>query len=218
MIYAFRLIREQSIASLSFVEVTPRCPLLLCLIEDRSVLRRATAPLLHAVHRAAADADSPLLLVGVTAPRRRPGESCHRSLSSPIAAPPLGPTLLLARPHLRTIRCHSCSPDETPVSLEILSASLRAPIPLLVHRRIASSRPRYSPSDRLHRQRLSTLLAGPPPPCLTGLVRTHCRYMSLPVSRSSTTSFSSLSRQLYLSIFLSLSISSLIISLFYPFH
>ncbi|KAK9082422.1 hypothetical protein Syun_031164 [Stephania yunnanensis] len=31
------------------------CPLLLCLVGDRSVRQRATAPLLHVVHRAAAD-------------------------------------------------------------------------------------------------------------------------------------------------------------------
>ncbi|KAK9158116.1 hypothetical protein Scep_004690 [Stephania cephalantha] len=34
MIYAFRLLREQSIASSSFVEVKPHCPLLLCLVGD----------------------------------------------------------------------------------------------------------------------------------------------------------------------------------------
>ncbi|KAK9125691.1 hypothetical protein Scep_014537 [Stephania cephalantha] len=41
MIYAFRLFREQSIALSSFVEVTPYCPLSLCLVMDRSVRQRA---------------------------------------------------------------------------------------------------------------------------------------------------------------------------------
>ncbi|KAK9167303.1 hypothetical protein Scep_002494 [Stephania cephalantha] len=88
IIYAFRLLREQSIVSSSFVEVTPHCPLLLCLVGDRSVRQRVTAPLLHAA--AAAIADSSLLLAGVTAPRRR------LVVIFPIAAPPPGPPLLLA--------------------------------------------------------------------------------------------------------------------------
>ncbi|KAK9157597.1 hypothetical protein Scep_004171 [Stephania cephalantha] len=96
MIYAFHLLREQSVASSSFVEVTPYCPLLLCLVGDRSVRQCATAPLLHAVHRAAAVADLSLILAGVTAPRQRPGGPCRRSSSSPTAAPPLSPPLLLA--------------------------------------------------------------------------------------------------------------------------
>ncbi|KAK9106984.1 hypothetical protein Syun_022995 [Stephania yunnanensis] len=82
MIYAFRLIREQSIMSSSFVEVTSHCPLLLCLVRDRPVRQRATALLLNAVHRAAADAaaDSPLLvgvLVDRAAARCLPPQPCY---------------------------------------------------------------------------------------------------------------------------------------------
>ncbi|KAK9118761.1 hypothetical protein Scep_016854 [Stephania cephalantha] len=85
MAYASRLLREQSIAKKSFIEVMPRCPLLLCLVGDRSIRRRATAPLLHAVPRAAvAAAESPLLHAG-TAPLL---------VVVPTAAPPSPPLLL----------------------------------------------------------------------------------------------------------------------------
>ncbi|KAK9126432.1 hypothetical protein Scep_015278 [Stephania cephalantha] len=60
-IHAFRLLRGQSFASSSFVEVTPPSPLLLCFVGDRSVRQRATALLLHVVHRAAAASPGPLL-------------------------------------------------------------------------------------------------------------------------------------------------------------
>ncbi|KAK9143385.1 hypothetical protein Syun_012785 [Stephania yunnanensis] len=62
MAYGYRLLREQPIASSSFVDVTPHCLLLLCLVGDRSVWQHATAPLLHAILRAAA-ATSELLRV-----------------------------------------------------------------------------------------------------------------------------------------------------------
>ncbi|KAK9169670.1 hypothetical protein Syun_001810 [Stephania yunnanensis] len=79
-IYVFRLLREQSIASLSFVEVMPPCPMLLGLIEDRSVRQCATASLLHVVHRATpplrsrAAIETPPLHIGVlrAAARRLP--------------------------------------------------------------------------------------------------------------------------------------------------
>ncbi|KAK9094180.1 hypothetical protein Scep_025649 [Stephania cephalantha] len=87
-IYAFRLLREQSIASSSFVEVTPPCPLLLCLVGDRSVRQRATASLLHVVHRAAAALDA-----AAAPPRRR-----HRS-------PPASFRWVARRPPIR--RCPS---------------------------------------------------------------------------------------------------------------
>ncbi|KAK9093440.1 hypothetical protein Syun_028351 [Stephania yunnanensis] len=74
--------------SSSFVKITPHCPLLLRLVRDRSVLQSATVPLLHAVHCAAAVADSLLLLVGVTAHRRSPGEPRRCLSSSPTATPP----------------------------------------------------------------------------------------------------------------------------------
>ncbi|KAK9150937.1 hypothetical protein Syun_009246 [Stephania yunnanensis] len=45
MAYASCLFHEQSIAKKSFVEVMPRCPLLLCLIGDRSVRQHAASPL-----------------------------------------------------------------------------------------------------------------------------------------------------------------------------
>ncbi|KAK9094523.1 hypothetical protein Scep_025992 [Stephania cephalantha] len=61
MAYASRLLREQSIAKKSFVEVMPRCPLLLCPVGDRWVRQRAIAPLLHAIPRAVAAA-APLSL------------------------------------------------------------------------------------------------------------------------------------------------------------
>ncbi|KAK9151426.1 hypothetical protein Syun_009735 [Stephania yunnanensis] len=72
-IYVLRLLHEQSIASSSFVEVTPPCPLLLCLAGDRSVRQRAIALLLRLVHRAAVipphrrhcSSPASLLLVGV---------------------------------------------------------------------------------------------------------------------------------------------------------
>ncbi|KAK9088939.1 hypothetical protein Scep_028021 [Stephania cephalantha] len=150
IIYAFRLLREQSIASSSFVEVTPHCPLLLCLVGDRSVRQRATAPLLHAVHRVvaitAAAADPPLLLAGVTAPRRRPGGPLRCSSSSPTTAPPPGQPLLLAvcafalsatatarlaRLQSRWSCCPRASTRQSPSSLEPPSTASAAGPPLL---------------------------------------------------------------------------------------
>ncbi|KAK9105390.1 hypothetical protein Scep_022234 [Stephania cephalantha] len=80
MAYASRLLREQPIMSSSFVEVTTPCPLLLCLIGDQFVRLRATAPLPHTVHYAAAASvaaaapSQPLMLL----PRSR---HRHRQLS-----------------------------------------------------------------------------------------------------------------------------------------
>ncbi|KAK9125795.1 hypothetical protein Scep_014641 [Stephania cephalantha] len=113
-IYAFRLLREQSFASSSFVEVTPPCSLLLCLLGDRSVRQRATAPLLHVVHRvavavAAAAGETPPLLTGVLrAAARRLPHSCATSRSAAAAG----------RPRCRVIRRRDCSSGRTLVSLE----------------------------------------------------------------------------------------------------
>ncbi|KAK9157603.1 hypothetical protein Scep_004177 [Stephania cephalantha] len=113
MAYASRLLREQSIAKKSFVEVMPRCPLLLCLVGDRSVRQRATAPLLHAVHRAAADVD-----VAAAPPRRRHCSSPASWWTAPllVVSPTrsrhlLPPLLLTVRPPAGATEARRPSPD-----------------------------------------------------------------------------------------------------------
>ncbi|KAK9100191.1 hypothetical protein Scep_023621 [Stephania cephalantha] len=140
MAYASRLLREQSIAKKSFVEVMPRCPLLFCLVGDRSVRQSATAPLLDVVvaplplsrsHRFSSPASLPSSLAGVlvdrAAARRRP----HSRATSSAA--------VVGRPRLRLNRRRDCSPGRTFVSLEPPSA-------LLVRRARSSSLEPLAPS------------------------------------------------------------------------
>ncbi|KAK9094985.1 hypothetical protein Scep_026454 [Stephania cephalantha] len=186
MIYAFRLLREQSIASSSFVEVTPHCPLLLCLVGDRSVRRRATAPsccrccsssassltsfagvasshhvikapLLLVIHRSFSSASSP---AGSSLPL--PGGPCRRSSSSP-------------QPHHPLVHC-CCWPyapsHHPPPRLiawpdsSLVGAAVREPLRADLHRLIAFA-PRAAACElELCRARSSSLepllLAGAP--------------------------------------------------------
>ncbi|KAK9112273.1 hypothetical protein Scep_019792 [Stephania cephalantha] len=116
---SIRLLLEQSIASSSFVEVMPHCPLLLCLVGDRSVRQRATPSLLHAVPHAyalLATSESPLLLAGVLTPLAGvwwiSAAARHRPQSRATSSPALCPSAVSPQPP----PCDRRSPDF--VSLE----------------------------------------------------------------------------------------------------